>query len=100
LLVQALELVWTAAPLSKPPGLCHGTDGNGCAFLELFAMTGDSRWLDRARALAMHAIRQSEALAAKHGQRRFTLWTGDLGLATYLWSCVSADAALPTFGVF
>ena len=100
LLEQAGELVWAAGPLRKPPGLCHGTDGNGYAFLKLHAMTGDARWLDRARAFAMHAIQQSEALASQHGQRRFTLWTGDLGLATYLWSCVTADAALPTLDVF
>jgi hypothetical protein len=100
LLVQAGELVWAAGPLAKPPGLCHGTDGNGYAFLKLHAMTGETRWLDRARAFAMHAIRQSDALAAQHGQRRFTLWTGDLGLAVYLWSCVSADAVLPTLDVF
>ena len=100
LLLQAGELVWTAGPLRKPPGLCHGTDGNGYAFLKLYAMTGDARWLTRARAFAMHAIRQSDALAAQHGQRRFTLWSGDLGLAVYLWSCVSADPALPTLDVF
>ena len=59
-----------------------------------------ARWLARARAFAMHAIRQSDALATQHGQRRFTLWTGDLGLAVYLWGCVSGDAALPTLDVF
>ncbi|HEY9065747.1 MAG TPA: LanC-like protein [Burkholderiaceae bacterium] len=100
LLVQAGELIWAAGPLSKPPGLCHGTDGNGYAFLKLHAMTGDVRWLERARAFAMHAIRQSDALAAEHGQRRFTLWTGDMGLALYLWACIAADPSLPTLDVF
>lgn len=100
LLPQAGELVWAAGPLRKPPGMCHGTDGNGYAFLKLHAITGDARWLARARAFAMHAIRQSDALAAQHGRRRFTLWTGDLGLAVYLWGCVSGDAALPTLDVF
>ena len=100
LLLQAGELVWTAGPLTKPPGLCHGTDGNGYAFLKLHAMTGERRWLDRARAFAMHALRQSDVEAAKHGQRRFTLWTGDIGLAIYLWACITADPALPTLDVF
>ena len=100
LLLQAGELVWTAGPLTKPPGLCHGTDGNGYAFLKLHAMTGDARWLERARAFAMHAIAQSDALAAQHGQRRYTLWTGDLGLAVYLSSCLRADPAFPTLDVF
>jgi hypothetical protein len=96
----AAELVWHAGPLTKPPGLCHGTDGNGYAFLKLHQMTGDVRWLERARAFAMHAIVQSDALRAEHGRRRFTLWTGDLGLAVYLWACVTDDAALPTLDVF
>src|SRR5262249_25083128 len=36
LLVGAGELTWKAGPLSKGPGLCHGTAGNGYAFLKLF----------------------------------------------------------------
>ena len=35
-----------AGPLRKGAGLCHGTAGNGCAFLALHARTGDERWLD------------------------------------------------------
>ena len=27
------ELTWRAGPLRKGPGLCHGTAGNGFAFL-------------------------------------------------------------------
>ena len=100
LLVAGGEAVWAAGPLVKPPGLCHGTDGNGYAFLKLHAMTGEVRWLERARAFAMHAIAQSDAAAASHGRHRFTLWTGDLGLALYVSSCLRADAAFPTLDVF
>jgi lantibiotic modifying enzyme len=50
------ELTWRAGPLVKGAGLCHGTAGNGYAFLKLFARTGDERWLERARRFAMHAI--------------------------------------------
>ena len=60
LLGAAGELVWQAGPLRKGAGLCHGTAGNGCAFLALHARTGDERWLDRARAFAMHALEQVE----------------------------------------
>ena len=100
LLVAGGEAVWAAGPLVKPPGLCHGTDGNGYAFLKLHAMTGEARWLARARAFAMHAIAQSDAAAASHGMHRFTLWTGDLGLALYVSSCLRADPALPILDVF
>lgn len=100
LLVDAGELVWQAGPLVKRPGLCHGTDGNGFAFLKLHAMTGDARWLDRARAFAVHAVQQSDALAAQHGCRVPSLWTGDAGLAIYLQACITANPALPTLDVF
>ena len=100
LLLEAGEAVWSAGPLVKPPGLCHGTDGNAYAFLKLHALTSEARWLERARAFAMHAIEQSEAQAATHGMRRFSLWTGDLGLAVFLSSCIRADADIPTLDVF
>jgi hypothetical protein len=96
LLVAGGELTWVAGPLAKGPGLCHGTAGNGYAFLKLFERTGDERWLDRARAFAMHAIDQVERMRSEYGRRRYTLWTGDLGTALYLQSCIDADAALPT----
>jgi len=96
LLVAAGELVWAAGPLTKGPGLCHGTAGNGCAFLKLFRRTGDAMWLDRARAFAMHAVAQSERHAQEYGMRRCTLWTGDLGLAIYLCNCLDGGDHWPS----
>jgi len=100
MLIEGGELVWQAGPLVKRPGLCHGTDGNGFAFLKLHAMTGDELWLARARAFAMHAAQQSDALAAQYGRRVPSLWTGDPGLAIYLAACITGDPALPTLDVF
>jgi hypothetical protein len=100
LLAAAGEAIWIAGPLSKGSNLCHGTAGNGYAFLKLFERTGDSRWLGRARAFAMHAIAQFEADAARFGQLRYSLWTGDLGLAVYLWDCLRATSGFPTLDVF
>jgi hypothetical protein len=99
LLIAAGELTWRAGPLRKGSNLCHGTGGNGYAFLKLFERTGDQLWLDRARAFAMHAIGQSEAQAQALGRRRYSLWTGDLGLACYLWDCIEARARFPTLDV-
>ena len=100
LLLAAGETTWAAGPLAKGPSLCHGTAGNGYAFLKLHARTGDERWLQRARAFAMHAIAQSDAEADRHGHRRHSLWTGDLGLAIYLRACIDVDARFPTLDVF
>jgi hypothetical protein len=89
------ELTWRAGPLRKGPGLCHGTAGNGFAFLKLLTLTGDERWLDRARHFAMHAIEQVQRERERIGRGRYTLWTGDLGVALYLRACLDADPAMP-----
>jgi len=95
LLLGAGEAVWRAGPLEKGPGICHGTAGNGYAFLKLFRRTGDTTWLERARAFGMHAVAQCERQRARHGHGRYTLWTGDAGLAVYLWHCRTGTADLP-----
>lgn len=100
LLLAAGEAAWAAGPLTKGSNLCHGTGGNGYAFLKLYQRTGDARWLQRARAFAMHGIGQTEAHAATYGRMRYSLWTGDLGFAVYLWDCIRGDAAFPTLDVF
>ena len=100
LLHEAGELTWRAGPLSKGAGLCHGTTGSGYAMLKLWRRSGDSRWLERARALAMHGIEQVERHRAQYGQARHSLWTGDLGLACLLWNCIDGSDALPTLDVF
>lgn len=96
LLTAGAELTWEAGPLEKGPGLCHGTAGNAYAFLKLYVRTGDLVWLDRARAFAMSAIAQSDT---QPGGRRFTLWTGDLGVAMYLADCIDGLARFPTLDI-
>ncbi len=100
LLLAAGETTWAAGPLQKGSNLCHGTGGNGYAFLKLFKRTGDIRWLQRARAFAMHGIRQTQLHAAQYGRMRYSLWTGDVGFAVYLSHCIRAEAAFPTLDVF
>jgi hypothetical protein len=100
LLLEAGEATWAAGPLAKGSNLCHGTAGNGYAFLVLHARTGDTRWRDRARAFAMHAIGQFEEETARHGRLRHSLWTGDIGLAVFLWDCLRGTARFPTLDVF
>jgi hypothetical protein len=100
LLLAAGETIWSAGPLTKGSNLCHGTGGNGYAFLKLYQRTRDSRWLERARSFAMHGIAQTQRDAVRYGQSRHSLWTGDLGFAIYLWDCLRAEAEFPTLDVF
>jgi hypothetical protein len=100
LLIAAGEAIWAAGPLTKGSNLCHGTGGNGYAFLKLYARTHDEVWLARARAFAMHGIEQTLADTQRFGRMRHSLWTGDPGFAIYLWDCIRAAAQFPTLDVF
>jgi hypothetical protein len=84
LLEKGGEAIWSAGPLTKPSGLCHGTAGNAYAFLRLHSLTGERKWLDRARRFGMHAIAQSKAEHQRKGSWHYSLLTGDLGLAVFL----------------
>jgi hypothetical protein len=92
LLLAGAELVWEAGPANdeKGAGICHGTAGNGYAFLKTFARTGDELWLERARAFAMHAIEQVERLP-----NRYSLFTGGVGAALFAADCLEARTAYP-----
>jgi hypothetical protein len=100
LLRAAGELIWEAGPLAKGPSLCHGTAGSAMACLKLARLFDEPRWLDRARALALHAAAQVEAARARHGRGRHSLWTGDLGVACVLRNCVTGDDRFPTLDHF
>jgi hypothetical protein len=99
LLRQGGELTWQAGPLVKGSGLCHGTGGNGYALLKLFRRTADPLWLERARTFAMAAIDQVRGARAAFGRGRYSLWTGDAGLAVYLWHCITGEPRFPTIDV-
>jgi Lanthionine synthetase C-like protein len=97
LLVAGAELAWSSGPpgMEKGPCLCHGTAGTGYAFLKLFLRTGDERWLDRARRFAMHALEQVE----RRGHGRYSLYTGDIGVALFAADCIDVRAEIPVFDV-
>ncbi|HYZ19230.1 MAG TPA: LanC-like protein [Gaiellaceae bacterium] len=93
LFLAGAELPWRTGPpgMEKGPGICHGTAGNGYAFLKAFERTGDELWLDRARRFAVHALGQVE----RRGHGRYSLWTGDVGVALFAADCLDARTAYP-----
>jgi Lanthionine synthetase C-like protein len=100
LAVAGGELTWRAGPLGKGPGLCHGTAGNAYAFLALHRRTSDELWLERARAFAMHVIDEVERERAAVGRGRYSLFTGDLGVALFLRHLLDGSDRFPTLGPF
>jgi hypothetical protein len=97
LLLAGAETVWRAGPhgAEKGAGLCHGTAGNGYALLKAFERTQDELWLDRARRFAVHAIEQAAAARRERGRGRYSLWTGDLGVAIFAADCLLARTRYP-----
>jgi hypothetical protein len=93
LLVSGAELSRRTGPagMEKGSGICHGTASQGYAFLTAFERTGDERWLGDARRFAVHALGQ----VRRRGHGRYSLWTGDLGVALYAADCLDARARYP-----
>ena len=98
LLLAGAELTWHAGPFGpeKGAGLCHGTAGNGYAFLKTFARTGDELWLDRARRFAVHALGQVK----QRGRGRYSLFTGDVGVALFAADCLDGRDGYPVVDSF
>jgi hypothetical protein len=97
LLLAGAELAWKAGPSGpeKGPSLCHGTAGTGWAFLKAFERTQDERWLERARRFAVHALEQVRRKRGERGRGRYSLWTGDLGVALYAADCLEGRTSYP-----
>ena len=97
LLLAGAELTWQAGAhgAEKGAGLCHGTAGNGFALLAAFARTGDERWLERGRRFAVHALAQAERVRTEAGRGRYSLMTGDVGVALFAATCLDGDARFP-----
>ncbi len=93
LLLAGAELARRSGPASmeKGSGICHGTASQGYGFLTAFERTGDERWLEDARRFAMHALEQVN----RRGHGRYSLWTGDVGVALYATDCLDATVRYP-----
>jgi hypothetical protein len=93
LLLAGAELTWRAGPHGeeKGSGICHGTAGNAYALLKTFERTGDEVWLERARRFAVHSLEQIE----RRGRGRYSLFTGDVGVALFAADSIDAKARYP-----
>ena len=102
LLLAAANTVWRAGPHGSDKGsaICHGTAGNGYALLAAFERTGDEVWLDRARRFAVHALEQATAARVERGRGRYSLWTGDLGVALYAADSLHARTRYPVLATW
>ncbi|KAL7598572.1 lanC-like protein GCR2 [Lactuca sativa] len=84
--IDAGEVVWKRGLLKKV-GICHGISGNAYVFLSLYRLTGDIKFLYRAKAFATFLYHKSQTLITQGsmhgGDRPFSLFEG-IGGAAYL----------------
>ncbi|XP_033116538.1 lanC-like protein 2 isoform X2 [Anneissia japonica] len=77
------NVIWARGLLRKGYGLCHGTSGNGYAFVALYQVTGNQKHLHRAWKFAEWCLDYD-----KHGCRQpdrpFSLFEGMAGAIYYL----------------
>lgn len=85
--VDAGEIVWNRGLLRRV-GICHGISGNAYVFLALFRLTGERKYLYRAKAFACFLLDKAYALISTGqmhgGDHPYSLFEGLAGTA-YLW---------------
>jgi len=90
---QAAKHVWESTA-SQSGSLCCGLTGEAYSLLRIFKDTGDAKWIDRARTLAVRALAMANAESLIPG----SLYKGDIGLCLLV-SDLSAPegSAMPMF---
>ncbi|VEN51820.1 unnamed protein product [Callosobruchus maculatus] len=78
------DLIWDKGLLKKGPGLCHGVAGNGYAFLLMFRLTGDVKYLYRAIEFYNFMNTSDFKNVARTPDYPYSLYEGLAGTACYV----------------
>lgn len=81
---QALDVIWKRGMLIKGHGICHGTAGNGYAFLRAYQKTRDEHRLFQALAFADFIVGASAAEACPQADHPCSLFEGLSGTVHFL----------------
>ncbi|KAL0210957.1 hypothetical protein P9112_009255 [Eukaryota sp. TZLM1-RC] len=85
-LVKAIELTWKKGLLTKGPSICHGTSGNGYAFLRYYLDNHIQNSLIDALQFALFASEQEYGISRPTSPH--SLFIGDAGVLLYITDCV------------
>ena len=90
---QAAGHVWES-PARQNSSLCCGLTGQAYSLLRVFKDTGDRKWVDRARTLALRALAAANPISLIPG----SLYKGDIGLCLLVSDLTAPDwSAMPMF---
>nr|XP_060620855.1 glutathione S-transferase LANCL1-like [Anolis sagrei ordinatus] len=76
--LQCAEVIWQWGLLKKGYGLCHGTAGNAYAFLTLYNLTQDMKYLYRACKITSDGEVEYVLLAENSEKKRHMTWSNHL----------------------
>nr|XP_043640152.1 lanC-like protein GCR2 [Erigeron canadensis] len=101
--VDAGEVVWERG-LLKRVGICHGISGNAYVFLSLYRLTGDVKFLYRAKAFASFLHENALMLISEGtmhgGDRPFSLFEGIGGMAYLFLDMIDpSEARFPAYEI-
>lgn len=101
--MDAAELVWKRG-LLKRVGICHGISGNAYVFLSLYRITGNTKFLYRAKAFSCFLLDRADKLISKGemhgGDNHYSLFEGIGGMAYLLLDMSEPlDARFPAYEV-
>ncbi|XP_026740564.1 lanC-like protein 3 [Trichoplusia ni] len=91
--VKAGEIVWNKGLLRKGPGICHGVAGNGYVFLLLHRLTGDAKYLHRAKLFADFMNTEEFISEARLPDNPESLYEGSAGTVCFLSDLLIPDKA-------
>lgn len=99
--VRCAENIWNKGLLLKGPGICHGIAGNGYAFLLMFRLTGNHKYLYRAHKFMEFLTTEQFLKHARIPDRPYSLYEGLAGTVCFLIDLLNpAKAMFPFMDVF
>ncbi|KAI3959778.1 hypothetical protein MKW98_029815 [Papaver atlanticum] len=99
--IDAGEVVWERGLLRRV-GICHGVSGNAYVFLSLYRLTGNVKYLYRAKAFACFLLDKAEKLISEGkihgGDHPYSLFEGLGGMAYFFLDMIlPAQARFPGY---
>lgn len=91
--IRAGEVVWNKGLLLKGPGICHGIAGNAYVFLLLYRLTGNEKYLYRAKQFADFMNTEAFLADSRVPDNPETLYEGTAGTVCFLADLLVPDKA-------
>ena len=92
--MQSADVIWQRGLLRKGYGICHGTAGNGYAFLALFNLTHDPIYLHRALQFSRFCGAYGSHPLSRQPDRPWSLFEGLAGTVVYMFDILNPLQAL------